>query len=120
MVPPRYMPPQFRDLAALSAWMCYSLFLNRLDLRRLATDFKAILLDGFCGLSVDSGNFHVRGHACCNKVDDGASDINAGGFLNAFEARRRIDFYNKRPRFERTISTPATCNPMMRAARTAI
>lgn len=41
--PPKYMPPQFRDLAALSAWMCYSLFLNKLDLKQLATDFKAIL-----------------------------------------------------------------------------
>lgn len=44
VVPPRYVPPQFADLAALSAWMCYSLFLNKLDLQRLATDFKAILL----------------------------------------------------------------------------
>jgi uncharacterized protein (TIGR02421 family) len=43
-IPPKYVPPQFRDLAALSAWMCYSLFLNKLDLQRLATDFKAILL----------------------------------------------------------------------------
>lgn len=43
VVPPRYVPPQFRDIAALSAWMCYSLFLNKLDLQRLATDFKAIL-----------------------------------------------------------------------------
>ncbi|MHB1948054.1 MAG: flavohemoglobin expression-modulating QEGLA motif protein [Gammaproteobacteria bacterium] len=43
-IPPKYIPPQFRDLAALSAWMCYSLFLNKLDLQRLATDFKAILL----------------------------------------------------------------------------
>ncbi len=40
---PKYIPPQFKDLAALSAWMCYSLFLNKLDLRQLATDFKAIL-----------------------------------------------------------------------------
>lgn len=43
-VPPKYVPPQFRDLAALSAWMCYSLFLNKLDLQRMATDFKALLL----------------------------------------------------------------------------
>lgn len=40
---PKYMPPQFSDIAALSAWMVYSLFLNRLDLRRLALDFKALL-----------------------------------------------------------------------------
>ena len=40
---PQYVPPQFQDIAALSAWMVYSLFLNKLDLQRLATDFKAIL-----------------------------------------------------------------------------
>ncbi|HEX4044620.1 MAG TPA: flavohemoglobin expression-modulating QEGLA motif protein [Gammaproteobacteria bacterium] len=40
---PKYVPPQFADLAAVSAWMVYSLFLNRLDLRRLALDFKGIL-----------------------------------------------------------------------------
>ncbi len=40
---PRYLPPQFNDLSAVSAWMVYSLFLNRLDLQRLATDFKGIL-----------------------------------------------------------------------------
>lgn len=44
VMPPRYIPPQFKDIAALSAWMCYSLFLNRLDLQRLATDFRATLL----------------------------------------------------------------------------
>ncbi len=43
ITPPKYVPPQFRDIAALSAWMVYSLFLNRLDLRRLAIDFKGIL-----------------------------------------------------------------------------
>lgn len=43
IMPPKYVPPQFADIAALSAWMIYSLFLNRLDLRRLALDFKGIL-----------------------------------------------------------------------------
>ncbi|VVC74865.1 hypothetical protein AQUSIP_01390 [Aquicella siphonis] len=43
ITPPKYIPPQFSDLAAVSAWMVYSLFLNRLDLRRLALDFKGIL-----------------------------------------------------------------------------
>lgn len=42
-IPPKYIPPQFKDLAALSAWMCYSLFLNKLDLERMATDFRAML-----------------------------------------------------------------------------
>ena len=44
VVPPKYMPAQFKDTAALSAWMCYSLFLNKLDLQRMALDFKAMLL----------------------------------------------------------------------------
>ncbi len=43
-IAPKYMPPQFRDLAALSAWMCYSLFLNKLDLGQLAMDFKSMLV----------------------------------------------------------------------------
>jgi len=43
IVPPKYIPPQFKDLAAVSAWMVYSLFLNKLDLNRLALDFKGFL-----------------------------------------------------------------------------
>lgn len=43
VTPPKYVPPQFADIAALSAWMVYSLFLNKLDLSRLAIDFKGIL-----------------------------------------------------------------------------
>lgn len=40
---PKYMPAQFQDLAGLSSWMCYSLFLNQLDLKRLAIEYKGIL-----------------------------------------------------------------------------
>lgn len=43
VTPPKYVPPQFQDIAALTAWMVYSLFLNRLDLQRMATDFKSFL-----------------------------------------------------------------------------
>lgn len=43
VVPPKYLPPQFRDLAAVSAWMVYSLFLNKLDLSRMAMDFHGML-----------------------------------------------------------------------------
>ncbi len=46
LIPPKYIPPQFQDLAALSAWMCYSLFLNKIDLQRMATDFKSMLQQG--------------------------------------------------------------------------
>lgn len=45
VLPPKYVPPQFADLAALSAWMSYSLFLNKLSLDRIATDYKNILQD---------------------------------------------------------------------------
>ncbi len=43
LVKPHYMPHQFRDLAALSCWMCYSLFFNQLDLNKLAIDYRNIL-----------------------------------------------------------------------------
>ncbi len=43
VIAPKYVPPQFQDIAALTAWMCYSLFLNKLDLQRMATDFKSFL-----------------------------------------------------------------------------
>jgi uncharacterized protein (TIGR02421 family) len=39
VIPPKFVPPQFSDLAALSAWMCYSNFLNRLKLDRIEIDF---------------------------------------------------------------------------------
>lgn len=40
---PKFIPPQFKDLAGLSSWMCYSLFLNQLDLKHLAKEYKSIL-----------------------------------------------------------------------------
>ena len=43
IVPPKYVPPQFKDEAAISAWMSYSLFLNQLDLEKLAKDYQDIL-----------------------------------------------------------------------------
>lgn len=43
VVPPKYMPPQFADLNALTAWMCYSNFLNRLSLERIEADYANIL-----------------------------------------------------------------------------
>ncbi len=43
VIPPKYLPSQFKDLGALSSWMCYSLFLNQLDLKRLAVEYKDIL-----------------------------------------------------------------------------
>jgi uncharacterized protein (TIGR02421 family) len=43
VTPPKYLPPQFSDLAALTAWMTYSLFLNKLSLDHLGLDYKSIL-----------------------------------------------------------------------------
>lgn len=43
VVAPKFVPPQFADLAALSAWMCYSNFFNRIDLTRMAQDYKELL-----------------------------------------------------------------------------
>jgi uncharacterized protein (TIGR02421 family) len=43
VVPPKYLPEQFRDLNALSAWMCFSNFLNHLSLERIEADYANIL-----------------------------------------------------------------------------
>jgi len=42
---PKYLPPQFKDLAGLASWMTYSLFLNRLSLQSLSANYKGILAD---------------------------------------------------------------------------
>ncbi len=43
VVPPKYLPEQFRDLNALSAWMCFSNFLNHLSMERIEADYANIL-----------------------------------------------------------------------------
>ncbi len=43
IVRPKFLPPQFQDLAALATWMSYSLFMNRLDLQKLANDLKSVI-----------------------------------------------------------------------------
>lgn len=43
VVPPKYLPQQFQDLNALSAWMCFSNFLNHLSLDRIEADYANIL-----------------------------------------------------------------------------
>lgn len=40
IVPPFYMPPQFKDLSALSSWMSFSLYLNKFDLKTLSNQFS--------------------------------------------------------------------------------
>lgn len=43
VIPPKFLPAQFKDLSALCAWMCFSNFLNRLDLKRIEMDYGDIL-----------------------------------------------------------------------------
>ena len=43
LAPPVYLPPPFRDLAALSAWMSFSLFLNKFDLNEIQKNFQFLL-----------------------------------------------------------------------------
>jgi len=40
---PRYVPKQFSDVHALSAWMCYSNFLRKLDLTQIERDYASIM-----------------------------------------------------------------------------
>lgn len=43
LIPPLYLPPPFRDLAALSSWMSFSLFLNKFDLNEIQKNFRFLL-----------------------------------------------------------------------------
>ena len=40
---PVYLPPPFQDLAALSAWMSFSLYLNQFDLHEIQKNFQFLL-----------------------------------------------------------------------------
>ena len=41
---PVYLPPQFRDLSALSVWMSFSMYLNKFDLREIQKGFRFLLV----------------------------------------------------------------------------
>jgi uncharacterized protein (TIGR02421 family) len=43
VVPPKFIPPQFADLGALAAWMCYSNFIRKIDRERVALDYRDVL-----------------------------------------------------------------------------
>ncbi len=42
VIPPKYLPPQFKNLAALSSFMCYSLFLNQLEHKNLNQEYEVV------------------------------------------------------------------------------
>lgn len=43
LTPPVYLPSPFRDLAALSSWMSFSLFLNKFNLNEIQKSFRFLL-----------------------------------------------------------------------------
>lgn len=43
LIEPAYVPPPFQDLSALSAWMSFSLFLNKFDLNEMQNNFRFLL-----------------------------------------------------------------------------
>jgi hypothetical protein len=40
---PKYLPPQIKDLNAISAWMCFANFLNQLSLNKIESDYAYLL-----------------------------------------------------------------------------
>lgn len=40
---PKYLPPQIKDLNALTAWMCFGNFINQLSLSKIESDYAYLL-----------------------------------------------------------------------------
>jgi hypothetical protein len=40
--PPRYLPPQFKDVSGLAVWMSFSSFLNQIDLGRIQSHYDKL------------------------------------------------------------------------------
>lgn len=43
IIPPKYLPPQIKDLNAIAAWMCFASFLNQLSLSKIESDYDFLL-----------------------------------------------------------------------------
>jgi len=43
VVPPKFVPPQFTDLGALTSWMCYANFIRKINRDRVEMDYKDML-----------------------------------------------------------------------------
>ncbi|MFA5983342.1 MAG: flavohemoglobin expression-modulating QEGLA motif protein [Methylococcaceae bacterium] len=43
VIPPRFLPPQFKDLMGLSAWMSFSRFMTGMDFHQLEQDYSNVL-----------------------------------------------------------------------------
>ncbi len=44
VTPPAHLPPMIADMRGLSAWMCYSNFLNHFNLKKISTDYARLLI----------------------------------------------------------------------------
>lgn len=40
---PKYLPPQIKDLNAITAWMCFANFLNQLSMNKIESDYSNLL-----------------------------------------------------------------------------
>ena len=43
VVQPQFVPPQFADIGALTAWMCYANFVRKINRDRIEADYKDVL-----------------------------------------------------------------------------
>ncbi|PPD18964.1 MAG: flavohemoglobin expression-modulating QEGLA motif protein, partial [Methylobacter sp.] len=43
VIPPRFLPPQFRDLMGLSAWMSFSRFMTGMNFHQLEQDYSNVI-----------------------------------------------------------------------------
>lgn len=43
VTPPKFVPPQFADLGALTSWMCYANFIRKINRDRVEMDYKDML-----------------------------------------------------------------------------
>jgi len=43
VIPPQFVPPQFSDLGALTAWMCYANFIRKLNQDRVESDYRDLI-----------------------------------------------------------------------------
>lgn len=43
LIPPKYLPPQIKDLNAISAWMCFAGFFHQLSLDRIESDYANLM-----------------------------------------------------------------------------
>ncbi len=43
IIPPKYLPPQIKDMNAITAWMCFANFLNQLSMNKIESDYDYLI-----------------------------------------------------------------------------